>query len=428
MNADSGDSGAVGRILMVAGVAVLVGELLAICFLRYESVEAMRPLTIGAAAVCIAALVQVLAAGPRGWRWWLTPDALWHWCPFVVYAAALTASARFAPDSVYPHIVAEAWWFAGLAIAAACITRHVRARRFTLAILIASLALLMLGVFGPTSAPDLSGRFLRYSGLLQWGAYPEIGMLGMLGAAAALAILLTARTWPLGIAAVILTGLFGVVPFVVNSRGAVVALVATAGWLVALVTLRGRRRLALLLVGVACVTALGGAFVYRARIARVAQSSDNAQASAAVSSRAEDWRVAVRMIAAHPLFGVGPGRYPLEYARYSSATPQSHAHNMLLHVGAEGGLLGLIPFALVWGRLLWLTLRASGAADADAMARRDALVLHAILAAFFIRGMTDQFLSSVHSSFRTTLLMAIVLGLAEASATATRVDRDRAKR
>ena len=39
-----------------------------------------------------------------------------------------------------------------------------------------------------------------------------------------------------------------------------------------------------------------------------------------------------------------------------------------------------------------------------------------MIAAFFIRSMTDQFLSSVHSSFRTTLLMAIVLGLGEASA------------
>ena len=150
-------------------------------------------------------------------------------------------------------------------------------------------------------------------------------------------------------------------PFAVNSRGAVVALIATAGWLMAVVVLRGRRRVAWLLVGVACVVGLAGAVVYRAQIARIAQSSGDTQASAAVSSRTEDWRVAVNMIAAHPLLGVGPGRFPLEFARYSSAPPQNHAHNMLLHVGAESGLLALIPFAVVWGRLLWLTLRASGA-------------------------------------------------------------------
>jgi O-antigen ligase len=423
MNPDEGAGGVGGaaqRFLMVIGLAILLGELLAICFLRIESLAAVGPLSMGAAAVCAAALVQIAAAGPRGWRTWLTPSALWHWGPFVAYAAAVTASARFALAGEYPHMVAEAWWLAGLAIATAQIVRHVRGRRFMLAILIASLALLMLGVLGPKSASDLSGRFLRYSGVLQWGAYPEIGMLALLGAAAALAILLMAGTWALRAAAAILTVAFGVVPFAVNSRGAVVALIAVAGWLVAVVVLRGRRRLAWMLVALACVVGLAGAIAYRGKIARVAQSSGDVQATAAVSSRTEDWRVAVRMIAAHPLFGVGPGRFPLEFSKFSPAPPQNHAHNMLLHVGAESGLLALIPFALVWGRLLWLTLRtwSAGAGAADAAARRDAFVLHALIAAFVIRGMMDQFLSSVHSSFRTTLLIAIVLGLAEASVAA----------
>ena len=38
------------------------------------------------------------------------------------------------------------------------------------------------GVLGPKSQPDLSGRFLRYSSVVQWGAYPDIGMLAVLGA------------------------------------------------------------------------------------------------------------------------------------------------------------------------------------------------------------------------------------------------------
>jgi O-antigen ligase len=414
---DPWETGAAGRFLIGTGIAVLLGELLAICFLRYEHAAAMRPLSIGAAIVCAVAFLQIAAAGPRGWRTWLTPSALWHWAPYVAYAAVVTVSARLAPAGEYPHMMVEAWWLAGLAIATAQIARHVRGRRLTLAILIASLALLMLGVLGPKSQPDLSGRFLRYSSVVQWGAYPEIGMLAVLGAAAALAILLTAGSWASRVAAAILTVAFGVVPIAVNSRGAVVALIGAAGWLVGVVVLRGRRRFAWILIGVACVIGLAGAVAYRGKIARVAQSSGDVQATAAVSSRTEDWRVAVRMIAAHPLFGVGPGRFPLEYARFSSAPPQNHAHNMLLHVGAESGLLALIPFALIWGRLLWLTLRtwSAAAVDGGAAARRDAFVMHALIAAFMIRGMTDQFLSSVHSSFRTTLLMAIVLGLAEAS-------------
>jgi O-antigen ligase len=409
-------------------VIVLVAELIAICLLRrdvtYQSLTAPDMLAIGAGAACAVAFIQIVAAGPAAWRELVTRTGLLRWGPYVAYATAVTASARLAPAGQYPNVVAEAWWFGGLAIATAQICKPAYARRFTLGILIAALAVLMLGVLGPKSAPDLSGRFLRYSGVLHWGAYPEIGMLALLGAAAALAILLSARTWTLRFAAAVLAGVFGVVLVAVNSRGAVLALAATAAWLVAVAVakpqrvieiLRGRRRAAWLLIGAVCVgVAIGGALVYRSRLAPVAQA-DGPQASAAMSSRVEDWRVAVRMIAAHPLLGVGPGRYPLDYARYSSAPPQPHAHNMLLHVAAEAGLLGLIPFAVLWGRLLWLTLRASGAGAAGG---RDAFVLHALLVAFFIRGMMDQFLSGVHSSFRTTLLMAIVLGLAEASAAA----------
>ncbi len=287
-----------------------------------------------------------------------------------------------------------------------------------LAILIAALAVLMPGVLGPKSAGDLSGRFLRYSSLLHWGAYPEIGMLALLGAAAALAILLTAPVWRLRIAAGMLAVVFGAVPFVVNSRGAVVALIATAGWLVAVVVLRGRRRLAWLLVGVVCVVGLAGAVVYRARIARIAQSSGDMQATAAVSSRTEDWRVAVRMIAAHPLFGVGPGRFPARVRDLFVSFVNAAAESRPQHAAARRRRIRAAGVDSVCAGVGTAVVADAAAhpASAQAAERRDAFVLHALIAAFFIRAMTDQFLSSVHSSFRTTLLMAIVLGLGEASA------------
>jgi O-antigen ligase len=288
--------------------------------------------------------------------------------------------------------------------------------------LIASLAVLMIGVLGPKSVPDLSGRFLRYSGVLHWGAYPEIGMLAMLGAAAALAILLTARTWSLRAAAALLCAMFGAVLIAVNSRGALVAVAAACGWLLAVAAVRGQRRLARPLLVLACAAVLAGGFVFRDRIQHALTPESGAQtdvASNAVANRGDHWRVAGRMMAAHPFFGVGPGRFPLDYERYSGLPPQPHAHNMLLHVGAEAGLLALIPFLVLWGRLLWLTLRASGI-DPEG---RDAFVMHAFVAAFFIRGMTDQFLSNVHSSLRTSLLIGIGLGLADAAASAAAARR-----
>jgi O-antigen ligase len=63
-------------------------------------------------------------------------------------------------------------------------------------------------------------------------------------------------------------------------------------------------------------------------------------------------RVGIRMIAEHPLFGVGPERVDTEFPRYASgeALPDAwygHLHNSFLHLAAERGMLCLLF-------LLWL--------------------------------------------------------------------------
>ena len=85
---------------------------------------------------------------------------------------------------------------------------------------------------------------------------------------------------------------------------------------------------------------------------------------------------------------------------------------MLLHVAAETGLLALIPFCVIWLRTLIETIRASTSDDVGV----SAFVVHSMLMAFFVRGLTDQFLSDVHSSFRTSMLIGLLLGMAEAIA------------
>jgi O-antigen ligase len=61
------------------------------------------------------------------------------------------------------------------------------------------------------------------------------------------------------------------------------------------------------------------------------------------------WRAAVRLWSDHLLLGVGPGGYPLLVGRDDPlrvATPL-HAHDVVLTVGAEQGLLGLAALAAV---------------------------------------------------------------------------------
>jgi O-Antigen ligase len=67
------------------------------------------------------------------------------------------------------------------------------------------------------------------------------------------------------------------------------------------------------------------------------------------------WRAAVRIVATHPLVGIGPDNFRLAYGSYAgiaAADPRTHSNNMYLEVLAGGGLLAFAAFA-------WLLWRAS---------------------------------------------------------------------
>ena len=63
------------------------------------------------------------------------------------------------------------------------------------------------------------------------------------------------------------------------------------------------------------------------------------------------WGATFDMIQDHRLFGVGIGNYKAVFDQYRErygASPHSHAHNTLLQVTAENGLIGLIAYLFVW--------------------------------------------------------------------------------
>jgi len=125
--------------------------------------------------------------------------------------------------------------------------------------------------------------------------------------------------------------------------------------------------------------------------------------------RAVLWRAALRMIAAHPLTGVGPDNFRLEYGDYAgiaNADSRVHSNNMYLEVLAGTGILGGLAFLwLAWGasgRILALCLRRDLALGAGVAAAGLAIAAHGIVDAFL--GFTA-----------TYILIAITLGLAVAS-------------
>jgi O-antigen ligase len=156
------------------------------------------------------------------------------------------------------------------------------------------------------------------------------------------------------------------------SRGAAVGLVAVVVGMVAFGYMRGRHLVSLALA-VALIVALNPS--YRDRVTTVtALSGITAAQGAAVEadqstrSRTTEMAAAGLAFLDHPLVGVGPGGFPSYYEKYAprvgievreSTTSGEHegeaakreAHNIVLGIAADMGLLGLLAF----GAILWLT-------------------------------------------------------------------------
>ena len=125
--------------------------------------------------------------------------------------------------------------------------------------------------------------------------------------------------------------------------------------------------------------------------------------------RAVLWRAALRMFAAHPLTGVGPDNFRLEYGSYAgiaNADSRVHSNNMYLEMMAGTGIFGALAFLwLGWrasGRILELWRNATATLGAGVAAAAVAIAAH---------GVVDAFLGFS----ATYILIAITLGLAVAS-------------
>ncbi|PZA06812.1 MULTISPECIES: O-antigen ligase [unclassified Meiothermus] len=88
---------------------------------------------------------------------------------------------------------------------------------------------------------------------------------------------------------------------------------------------------------------------------------DAAKIDSSAESRLQFWHIAWRAFREHPLGGVGFGNFPLYYQIHlppgAIETYVPHAHNLLLQLLAEGGLLGLAGFGVLWGGVALLLIR-----------------------------------------------------------------------
>jgi putative inorganic carbon (HCO3(-)) transporter len=86
-------------------------------------------------------------------------------------------------------------------------------------------------------------------------------------------------------------------------------------------------------------------------------------ANYSVVERLAHWQAAGEMIRWHPWLGVGLGNYEAAYESYRLLNwpyALGHAHNTILNVTAETGLLGLLAYAGLWSIIFWQTFQALG--------------------------------------------------------------------
>jgi O-antigen ligase len=269
------------------------------------------------------------------------------------------------------------------------------------------LLLVLLQLAGPRYAFDYIGRAGSYAALQQWSGYPELGLLMAVGVSAMVGVLCTARRVVVCVAAVVLAAAFAAGAMLLQSRSAVVTIPIAAVWLLGLAALRWRSRIAF--AGIAIVIAAAALAGVRGGGASALASRAADAYSRELGIREQGWNAARLMAREHPYVGVGLGGYQREYLKRQLGWDSSHAYNIVLHVLAETGAIGLVGWLALWGRALWLGIRrASRTPSGSAL-----FALHGMLVAFLVRSQSEHFLANLMTSDRLLLLVALWIGLTE---------------
>jgi tetratricopeptide (TPR) repeat protein len=129
------------------------------------------------------------------------------------------------------------------------------------------------------------------------------------------------------------------------------------------------------------------------------------------------WKATMSMIAMRPLLGHGFGTYVAMYPQYrlpqyflrpKATNVTDHAHNELLEIAAEQGLVGLGATLWLWGMAVWCGLRASR--QSDGSERRATLGLLAAMLVFMLHSLVDVDLRHLPNQSLLWLLMGLLVG------------------
>jgi O-antigen ligase/Flp pilus assembly protein TadD len=321
-----------------------------------------------------AVSTTVLASAAIVWRaparLALAPLRAW-----IAFLGIVAVAAVFALDRVYAwtgtperHLGVVAWALCFVAFVAGQVLTERDARAVSVGATVAA------GAVGVWAVAEACGW--RPIDLVGAGARP-VGTLGssaFLGATLALLVPAAAGRcvdsygYSTAIDAPVLG--VGVVALVASGARAAWVGIAVAAALVVLARrphiMRSRATLAAGIGGVAVLVALAFVTGVASRVPDALTERDGG-----ARGRLDEWRVAARVVAGHPVIGTGPEGYRIAFGRAVDARyEQRHgrdplpdrAHDALLDVAATTGLPGLVAYAVLLagvGRFLWRALRTA---------------------------------------------------------------------
>ncbi len=350
--------------------------------------------------------ICVVAAGAAVIAWLLTPTRPTRGLvPYAVYALALTIVFTATPG---PDATRELWRQAAfLTVIAAAAAPLPIARGGLVGLHVGCLLLVWLQLAGPRSAFDSIDRAGYYHALDHWSGYPELGLLMAIATCAMVAFACAARPPLVRVAGILLVVAFAAATVFLRSRSAVVTVPIVAAWLlgVAAVKWRSKAAAAVLALGLAAATV---AAVRAGGVTALAtRAADTLTRETAI--REQGWNAALAMAADHPIVGVGLGGYMRDYYDRRLGADATHAYNIVLHVLAESGAVGLLGWLALWGRVLWVGVRGAARTPRGAAI----FALHGMLVAFLVRSQSEHFLANLLTSDRVLLLVALWIGLTE---------------
>jgi O-antigen ligase len=177
---------------------------------------------------------------------------------------------------------------------------------------------------------------------------------------------------------------------------------------------RNATNVTLLVLGITATIALAGPPVVKEFTSSFA--SDEERDSSA-ESRFYLWEAGAKIIAAHPLVGVGPGAsryYVPQYYRMESGLTIKALHNVIFEVGAETGIFGLISYiTFFFAPLIYVVKNRLYFASAGSKYWLPALAVIAGVPGYFLASMFSSG-SLIESSYTLPIIGCVLIRILEA--------------